>query len=99
MRDKKGIVGMLAALFGVLTWPILLILFFILLAVIGFGVFLTMNLFRLIGAALLIFAGMALIKGKGSKFMLWFLLLGIALMVLPIFIGAMQGVSLASVLG
>lgn len=94
IQNKKGFLSMVNV---VIVGIVLAILAGVFLSGSFFVWILSINIFNLIGAVLLILAGLALFKGIKVPVIVWFI--GAALVIIPMFFKGVQDLTLGVVLG
>jgi len=98
MSNKRAIVPLLVLLFSPIGIVILVILALVIFGIIGFGIFLTFNLLA-IGGVILIIAGLiAVIQGNLNQFTLGAIGVGAVMLILPMLIDGLGGITLATIL-
>lgn len=81
----------------VLTLPIIIVLAVVFILILGWTVFLTMNLLTLVGAAMLVISVIALTRGVKAPVYVW--VMGIVLLLIPYVFKAAKSLTIANVFG
>jgi len=98
-KNRKGIVSLIPLIFSPFGIAILIILAIVIFGLLGFGIFLTINLFTIAGVILIVAGLIAVIKGAVNTPVLVMVILGFVLLALPKLIGGLSKISLAAFLG
>lgn len=96
-QNRKGQLGLLLSPYVLVILGVLIVL--ILGGIIGLAVFLTFNLFTLIGAALTILAAIAVFRGAVNGAVIALLVVGLSLMALPYLSENLASLSIGGVFG
>ena len=99
LSNKKALLPLLALFFSPIGIIILIILALLAFGLIGFGVFLTLNLVTIGGIILIIMGLIAFINGQINQITLITISLGVILLILPFIFNALGNITLAAVLG
>ena len=98
INNKKALLPLLALFFSPIGIIILVILALLVFGLIGFGVFLTLNLLTIGGIILIIGGLIAFINGQINQITLIVISLGVLLLILPFIFNALGNLTLAAVL-
>lgn len=96
--SKRGLLPLLALFFSPIGIILLVILALLVFGLIGFGVFLTLNLFSIGGIILIITGLIAVVNGQINQFTIIIISLGVLLLVSPFIFNALGNLTLAAVL-
>ena len=96
LKGKKGFVALLANPIILIILGVLALL--IILAVFGFTFFLTLNVFTVLGAMLVIIGGIGLLKGFSAIVGFWLIGIGIVMVIIPAVSENLAGVTLATIM-